>query len=138
MFVFVSFFLLFFVLAKLWPSASNGVRVAYSSKYDHLSDLSRTKSPMLSVLDDVSRIKMSSADSALAWAEVFCLLSDQEQYAPRSLKTDFSSSLVGVTNNASSACHLQSDMLRVLIGYLSRRYQHEGMDIHALNIGLLI
>lgn len=63
-------------------------------------------------------------DAALDWAEITCMLSGHEDDSS-SLQLQLESGLVGVTNNASNACHKKSN-LSILLGYLSRRYQFRG------------
>ena len=68
---------------------------------------------------------LHDADSAFGWAEISCLSSSKELEVPYAHKVDLEEGFVGITNNASNACHKKID-LPILSGYLSRRFHYRG------------
>jgi hypothetical protein len=120
-----------FVAAKLWPSTSvncNNLSPPLP-KAEQLWHLTAEQLRAVEVMEMNSQqgeaMQSTRARAALGWAEITCLCSSQELDLPSAHKVNVEGGMVGVTNNASSACHQQSN-LPLLLGYLSRRYQHRG------------
>lgn len=117
--------------ANMWPSSpvDTTLNAAAMTNDDLLAEL---VSRQVAYVDEIEsqalsreKLEIVRGSAALGWAEVTCLLSDQELEVPVLDRAALEGGLVGVTNNASSACHHKSN-LQVLLGYVARRYQYKG------------
>ena len=123
-----------------WPAATtahHGINLALLSKSDHLMQLTSRQLSSLEQLKESSiqalELNAVRATAALGWAEITCLCLSQELDISSAPKMHLEGGLVGVTSNASNACHKLSS-LPVLLGYLSRRYQYTGTATSSYSI----
>jgi hypothetical protein len=118
--------------ANTW-SYNSGERQSLPDKSKHLMQLSSRVMADLEALATFPHspkgrnLESARASAALGWAEITCLLSSSELDSLKTHKADLEGGLVGLTHNASNACHHQSN-LAVLLGYLSRRYSYKGNE----------
>jgi hypothetical protein len=116
-----------------WPlPAATDNHLTPLSKADQLLHLTSRQLSTLDIIETSSlplhALQAARASAALGWAEITCLCSSEELDVPGAHKLHLQGGLVGVTSNASNACHKQSN-LPVLLGYLSRRYQYRGSSM---------